>query len=468
MTNAASFSAMYDLPELWAVRGPGVLPVEALGDGAASDAREERGCLAATRDSARVTLRLVQDAVIVVRGAEIIAAGDYEAAVGAQRGLEKAGLGDPAVGGALRRARRWDGYILPGLVDLHCHGGGGASFPDAVTLEQVIEAVMEHLSHGTTRLIASLVTDSPDILLERTELLATACDREFLEGIHLEGPFLSPQRAGAQDPAKMQAPNAALVQAVAKTARGWFKTMTIAPELPGVAEPLDGPAPPLVEVLAAAGVVPSFGHTDASAEQMGRAVVAADAALVAAGAGFGRVATATHLFNGMRPIHHRDPGPALEAIAQAASGRMVVELIADAVHLAPRTARDVFAAVGPHHVALVTDAMAAAGMPDGTYQLGPAAVTVAGGVARLTDGGSIAGGTAHLIDVVRSAWRASGIPLADAVMAASLVPARVLGRADSFGSLAAGRAADLVLSDSGLRPLEVYAGGIRAISTVRE
>jgi N-acetylglucosamine-6-phosphate deacetylase len=173
------------------------------------------------------------------------------------------------------------------------------------------------------------------------------------------------------------------------------------------------------------------------------------------------VATATHLFNGMRPIHHRDPGPAMEALARAAAGELIVELVADGVHLHPRMVKDVFDLVGPAAVALVTDAMAAAGMPDGDYQLGPAAVAVRGAVARLAEGGAIAGGTAHLIDVVRCVWRASGVPLADAVAAASLTPARVLGRSGQLGALAAHCAADLILADSDLRPVEVYARGQR-------
>jgi N-acetylglucosamine-6-phosphate deacetylase len=415
---------------------------------------------------------------------------------------------------AIEAARRWDGLILPGLVDIHCHGGGGQSFPDAASPAEAMAAVQEHLRHGTTSLVASLVTDAPEVLERQTALLAELCRQGALAGIHLEGPFLSERRAGAQDPAKMQVPDPALVRRIAQVADGWLATMTVAPELPGVAagpnapdlaatesgagaaggvgtasssatrrpsgaEGADSRPETVVEALAQVGAAPSFGHTDASAEEMGRAVDAADRALRRAeaesaagrvgggggqtepGDGIGRRATATHLFNGMRPIHHRDPGPALEALAQAAAGKMVVELIADGVHLDPRTVRDVFELVGWQGVALVTDAMAAAGMPDGDYQLGPAAVTVADGVARLSGGGSIAGGTAHLIDVVRSAWRDSGVALEEAVAAASVTPARVLGQSGRRGALAPGRRADLVLADGDLVPVEVYQAGRR-------
>jgi N-acetylglucosamine-6-phosphate deacetylase len=343
-----------------------------------------------------------------------------------------------------------------------------------------------------------LVTDRPEALLRQTALLAALAEVGELTGIHLEGPFLSAARCGAQDPAKMLAPDPGLVTAVAAVAKGFFATMTVAPELPGIISSAGDGALSVIEALASVGAVPSFGHTDCTAEQLGSAVQAARLALArassagvaavgagpvgavvadsvlagsASGAdddGIGQVRagaarsprpTATHLFNGMRPIHHRQPGPVLECLAQAAGGDMAVELVADGVHLDPRTVADVFKLAAPGAVLLVTDAMAAAGMADGAYQLGPMAVTVTDGVARLTDGGAIAGGTAHLIDVVRSTVRASRVPLAAAVRAASSTPAGVLGIAGEVGSLAAGLRADLLLTDAGLTPVRVYRAG---------
>jgi N-acetylglucosamine-6-phosphate deacetylase len=165
----------------------------------------------------------------------------------------------------------------------------------------------------------------------------------------------------------------------------------------------------------------------------------------------------THLFNGMPPLHHRDPGPVAACLGAAARGSAVVELVADGVHLAPATVRAVFDLVGADSIALVTDAMAAAGMPDGSYVLGPVAVRVKDGVARLADGGAIAGGTAHLLDVVRETVRA-GVSLVAAVRAASTTPAGVLGRTD-VGAVAEGGLADLVLVDDDLRPLRVLRRG---------
>ncbi|MFS0704061.1 N-acetylglucosamine-6-phosphate deacetylase [Cellulomonas sp. 179-A 9B4 NHS] len=349
--------------------------------------------------------------------------------------------------------------LLPGLVDLHCHGGGGAGFPDALDAADVRRAADEHLRHGTTSLVASLVTAPRDVLLARTALLADAADAGALAGIHLEGPFLSAARCGAQNPGDMVPGDPGLVREVAAAARGHLVTMTVAPEVPGVA---DGAATDdAVRALVAAGAVPSVGHTDASAEVTGAAVDRVfDLLATAPGARSGRP-TATHLFNGMRPLHHRDPGPVAACLAAAAAGRLVVELVADGTHLAPATVRTVLELVGPDAVALVTDAMAAAGMPDGDYRLGPLAVRVVDGVARTVgpDGapGAIAGGVAHLLDVVRHVVGA-GVPLADAVRSAATTPAAVLGRAD-VGALVAGRRADLLVTTDDLRPVAVARAG---------
>lgn len=366
--------------------------------------------------------------------------------------------------------------LLPGLVDLHDHGGGGASFPDATTREEALVAVHEHLRHGTTSLVASLVTAPRDVLLARAALLAGLVDSGDLVGIHAEGPFLSADRCGAQNPADMLPGDAALVADLVDAARGHLVTMTVAPEVPGVADghgARDGraAADDVLAALVRGNAVPSVGHTDASAEQVDAAVARARALLgggrrsAAAGGrpGGGRSPrpTVTHLFNGMRPLHHRDPGPVAACLAAAARGEAVVELVADGTHLADGTVRAVFDLVGPGSVALVTDAMAAAGMADGDYRLGPVAVRVGDGVARLLEddgsAGAIAGGTAHLVDVVRQV-AAAGVGLVAAVRAAATTPAEVLGRPD-LGALAVGRRADVVVTDGDLVPVAVYRAG---------
>jgi len=341
--------------------------------------------------------------------------------------------------------------LLPGLIDLHCHGGGGASFPDASTAAEARRAARAHLTHGTTSLLASLVTADADTLLTRVALLADLADAGELAGIHLEGPFLSPLRCGAQSVADMVPGDTDLIRRIATAARGHLATMTVAPEIDGIRGP-DG----VIDALATVGALPSFGHTDASSEVVDEAVVKAHLALTAPGARSSRP-TATHLFNCMRPLHHRDPGPIASCLAAAGRGELVVELIADGTHLAAGTVRMVFDLVGADAIVLVTDAMAAAGMPDGSYDLGPMRVRVAQGVARLAGGDAIAGGTAHLLDVVRCTVLA-GVSLELAVRSASRTPAAVLGRAD-IGALEAGRRADVVVVDAGLQTLGVMRSG---------
>ncbi|GAA4288473.1 N-acetylglucosamine-6-phosphate deacetylase [Georgenia daeguensis] len=378
---------------------------------------------------------VIDDGAVVLEGATIRWVGPAAEVPGAPPS------GPPADDGRL---------VLPGLVDLHCHGGGGASFPDAETPGDALRAVHEHRRHGTTSLVASLVTAAPETLRSRVALLAGLADAGEIAGVHLEGPFLSVVRCGAQDPALIIEPDPALTTQLLELGGGHVVTMTVAPEHAGNR---DGVAAALV----AGGALPSWGHTDAGPGDTRAALEAGAALLGAADGPRSARATVTHLFNGMHPLHHRDPGPIGEFLAAARRGDAVVELIADGTHLHPELVREVYELVGRDGIVLVTDAMAAAGMPDGAYRLGSQDVTVAGGVARLTVGESIAGGTAHLLDVVRTTV-AGGVPLVDAVYMASTGPARVLGDA-GVGALEAGRRADLIVTDAGLRPLRVVRHG---------
>jgi len=342
--------------------------------------------------------------------------------------------------------------LLPGLVDLHNHGGGGAGFPDASTPDEARVAVREHLAHGTTTLVASLVTAAPATLRQRVGVLTELAEAGELAGIHLEGPFLSATRCGAQDPDLIHAADPDLVRELAEAAHGHLVTMTVAPEVAGIAGD-DG----VVDALVSAGALPSFGHTDASWTRTRDVVADARTRLADAPGRRSARPTVTHLFNGMRPFTHRDPGPIPELLAAAGRGDLVVELIGDGTHLAPELVLSVFELVGPANVVLVTDAMAAAGMADGAYRLGSQDVTVTGGVARLTHGGAIAGGTAHLLDVLRTTV-AGGVPLVDAVRAAATTPATVLGD-PRVGALEAGRRADVLVTDQDLRIIEVRRAG---------
>lgn len=378
----------------------------------------------------------IQDGVVVLEGPKVAFVGDVSAASDAGHDTTTA---------------RVVPFLTPGLVDIHCHGGGGASFPDAEDAATAMTAVLAHRRAGTTSLVASLVTASPETLLARSAVLAGLADAGELAGVHLEGPFVSVARCGAQDPNLIQRPDAELVRRVADVLGRHFVTMTIAPEEAG-----NTGESGVTEALVAAGALPSYGHTDAADGEMRRALDEAHERLAAPGVRSSRP-TVTHLFNGMRPLAHREAGPIADCLSAAARGRAVVELVADGTHVNPALVRDVVEMVGAENVALVTDAMAAAGMPDGAYRLGSMDVTVADGVARLTVGGAIAGGTARLSDVLRRTVR-GGVPLVDAVRAATHTPATVLGRTD-VGRLEAGARADVLLLDDELRVLDVLRGG---------
>lgn len=388
------------------------------------------------------TSKIIVDGVVVVAGDAIVWVGESVDAAAA--GFEKEVLQAPApVEG---------NYILPGLIDLHCHGGGGASFPDSTTKEEVMRAVMEHRRHGTTSLVASLVTATSKILRERAELLADVASQGELEGIHFEGPFISQGRCGAQNPEAIQTPNPALARELIIASRGYAVTMTLAPEKPyciGTSS--------VSEVLIEGGALPSFGHTDANVKQIKAALDYGREELQRAIAPRSKHVTITHLFNGMPSIHHRNPGPVLQILSDAAAGGAIVELIGDGVHVDPSVVRNVYELIGREQIVLVTDAMAAAGMKDGNYELGGLKVTVKDSVARLDETDSLAGGTSHLLDVVRTSVK-GGIPLVDAVFCASTNPAAVLGD-DTLGALAPGKRADLVVVDQELHPVQVMRKG---------
>lgn len=324
--------------------------------------------------------------------------------------------------------------VTPGFVDLHVHGGGGASF-DAGTADAADVVAAAHLTHGTTSMAASLVTDTPGRMADAVRELALLVDDGRLAGIHLEGPWLSPRRSGAHQPGALTHPAPAAIDELLTAGGGAVRMVTLAPELPGG---LDA-----VGRLADAGVLVAIGHTDATYDEA-RAAIDAGARL------------GTHLFNAMRPLHHRDPGP----VGALLDAPVDVELIADGVHLHPAVLRTVFAAK-PGRCILVTDAMAAAGAPDGDYRLGPMAIEVRDGVARLADGsgdGAIAGSTLTMDAAVRFAVRTAGLPLLDVVHAASTAPAAAWGMAD-VGAIEAGRRADLVVLDERLEVVRVMRAG---------
>lgn len=327
-------------------------------------------------------------------------------------------------------------WLLPGFIDLHVHGGGGHDF--GASPEAMAAGVAYHCWHGTTRTLVSLITASVAQLREQLGWVAALTARRAgpdgqVLGAHLEGPFLAPARCGAQDPRYLLAPDPAVWERLRAAGAGTVRMVTLAPEVPGGLD--------LVDHIVGSGVVVAVGHTDATYTQ--------------ARAAFARGATVlTHAFNAMRPPHHREPGPVPAALEAGA----VCEIINDGVHVHPAMVRLV-----PHRqLALVTDAIDAAGQGDGTYRLGRREVRVVAGQARLVEGGALAGSTLTMEQAVRRAVREVGLPMAAASTAASGTPARVLGIADRCGAIAPGLDADLVVLDPELRVTRVMVQGVWA------
>lgn len=377
--------------------------------------------------------RDLRDGALVVDGDEIAYAGPRQEM--------------PARWRALPTPRGWRPglTVIPGLVDIHCHGAAGGEFGAGTDAARV--AAAHHLAHGTTTLVASVASRTPEDLLRAVGECAGLAAEGVVAGVHLEGPFISAARRGAHNPAALRESDPVLLDTVAEAAvraGGSILHMTYAPER----DP-DGVVPGL---LAEHGAIAAVGHTDADA-------ATADAALarIREVAPRGGRPLVTHLFNAMPPLHHRSPGPVAAAISAAARGQAVVELIGDGAHLARETVRMVFDTVGPGGIALVSDAMAACGMPDGRYRLGGIGVAVRGGVARVVDGGAMAGGTSTLLDVLRWTVTEAGVSLTDAVEAATATPADAL--ALPAGRLRPGDRPDVVALDRDLHPVLVLQAG---------
>jgi N-acetylglucosamine-6-phosphate deacetylase len=326
-------------------------------------------------------------------------------------------------------------FMVPGFMDLHGHGGGGHSFDDG-TIEMAA-ALATHRAHGTTRSVISLVANPMASLRTSLREIADIADADPLVlGSHLEGPFLAQDRRGAHNGQFLREPLPYEVEELLGAARGTLRQITIAPELPNAMEAID--------VLVEAGVTVAVGHTEATFELAHEA--------------FDRGARIlTHVFNAMPGIHHRAPGPVVAAFED---DRVTLELILDGEHVHPDVAAMVFASA-PGRVALVTDAMAAAGSHDGDYTLGSLTVTVHDGIARLRGTPTIAGSTLTQDQALRVAITRSRIAPSIAVEALTLTPARALNLQHRHGLLSAGFAADAVLLDHDWRVTEVWADGRR-------
>ena len=324
-------------------------------------------------------------------------------------------------------------WLTPGFIDLHSHGAGGFSYDDGA--EAIESALAVHRAHGTTRSLISLVANPIAALESSLATIAGLVDSDPLVlGSHLEGPYLSPERLGAHNPEFLRDPQPAELDRLLDAARGTLHQITIAPELPNALE--------LIEILVENRVVVAVGHSQADFE-LTRVAFDLGARLL------------THAFNAMPGIGHRAPGPVVAAFEDS---RVTIELILDGEHVHPEVAALAFRSA-PDRIALITDAMAAAGASDGEYPLGSLTVQVRDGVAHIAGTHTLAGSTLTQDRALRLAIERVGVAPADAIAALTLTPARVLGLDARHGLLAPGYVADAVQLDSHWSVQHVWANG---------
>lgn len=325
--------------------------------------------------------------------------------------------------------------VTAGFIDIHCHGGGGFSFEDGV--EAMRAGLQTHRQHGTTRSLISLGTAPLDEMLAALAGAATLTEVDpCVLGSHLEGPYLDQTFRGAHNPRLLRAPDLEQLDQILHASRGTLRQITLAPELVGGHE--------AIQRLVDHGVKIAVGHTSATYEDA-KAAFEAGASIL------------THAFNGMRGIHHRAPGPVIAAIDD---DRVSLELIADGVHVHPSVIALAFAAAS-ERIVLITDAIAAAGGPDGDFEIGGMRIEVRNREARVAGGGSLAGSTLTLDEAVRRAVHLAGVRLEDAIHAVTVAPARAIGREADLGQLWPGFVADAVLLTDDLEVAGVWAAGQR-------
>jgi N-acetylglucosamine-6-phosphate deacetylase len=334
-----------------------------------------------------------------------------------------------------------DGWLLPGFIDVHIHGGNGFDFMDG-TPEAIAAIVDFHGRHGTTGMLATTVTaskkDIEGVLSSAVSYRDVHPERGAgLYGVHLEGPFISPRWPGAQNPAHIADPNEEWLRTWVEAFPDTIRLLTLAPERAGALD--------LIRYAAGKGIICACGHTDATYLQMMDGVQAG-------------LTHGVHTFNAMRGLHHREPGT---VGAMLTDNRISAEVIADGHHVHPAAIKLLLQSKPEDKVLLITDAIAAAGLPDGEYELGGLPVAVQGGAARLKNGGSLAGSTLTMIDAFTFMVKQVGLSVPAASRLASGNPAKLLGLAGRIGSIAPGMSADLVLLDHTLRIQNVWRQGRR-------
>ncbi|MDB4868354.1 MAG: N-acetylglucosamine-6-phosphate deacetylase [Cohnella sp.] len=323
--------------------------------------------------------------------------------------------------------------LLPGLIDVHVHGGGGYNVLDG-SFEHLDGMSRFHAAHGTTAFLATTTTTQHENILRVLDSVSSMIGQlngADLAGIHLEGPFIDAVRRGAQSLEHIQPPSMDKIKAYLEAARGNIRIVSMAPEVEGGME--------AAAFLAGLGITVSAGHTNATFEEMQSAVTAG-------------VRHTTHHFNGMSPLHHREPGA---AGAGMMLDELTTELICDGIHVHPAVVKLLFSVKGPDSVCMITDAVFCAGLPDGEY----GSVTMRHGEIKLSDGASLAGSGLTTLAALRNALKFTGLPLEMILPSITSVPARQAGLSDRKGSLAKGKDADFLLVDEDLQLQATYVKG---------
>ncbi len=335
-----------------------------------------------------------------------------------------------------------EGYtIIPGFVDTHIHGYGGWDTNDA-TKDSLLAMAEGLVRHGITGFLPTTVTTSYQNLLACARATSKAIQAQSegvggarIIGLQLEGPFINPKKKGAQNPDYIQRPNWEALEAIHQAGNGCVRALTIAPELTGAFS--------VIEQATAAGWIVSLGHSNATYDEGMQAIVAG-------------ATRATHLFNAMAPLHHRQPGLVAACLE---SPQVFVELIADLVHVAPPLLRLTRQIVGAQRAVLITDSISATELPNGAHSLGGLTVTVENHVARLEDG-TLAGSTLTMDRAVLNVT-AIGVPFREALMMATAVPARSIG--ERIGTIQPGGVADFLVLNEDLSISRVYVAGHRMV-----
>ncbi|ADI32028.1 N-acetylglucosamine-6-phosphate deacetylase [Staphylothermus hellenicus] len=336
--------------------------------------------------------------------------------------------------------------LVPGFIDIHTHGIRGYDVTLSAlegSVDRVVDALMAmsraYSVHGVTRFLPTTVTAPHEVLLIAAKGVAETIDSQrdgiegaLIEGLHMEGPYISREKAGAQNPRYIRSPSINELKEYWEASRGKLKTITLAPEVKGALE--------LIQYARSLGIHVSIGHTNATYEEAKAAIYA----------GANR---ATHLYNGMRQVHHREPGV---VVALLESPQVYLEFICDYIHVSPIMIKYTIRCAGIERIVAVTDSIIATDLPDGTYSLGGLEIIVKDGVSRLRNG-ALAGSTLTMDKALKNLVKL-GIPLKDAVRTLTYNPAIAVGIYNA-GAIMPGYTADLVVLDENLKVESVYVRG---------